>query len=47
MAREPELRRRLGQRSRERAVTSYDLSVVAELIEGIYQKLLRSKLGVQ
>jgi glycosyltransferase involved in cell wall biosynthesis len=46
MAREPELRRRLGQRSRERAVTSYDLSVVADLIEGIYQKLLGSKLGV-
>lgn len=39
----PELRRRFGAASRERAVTRFDLSVVAERTEGIYRNLLAAK----
>jgi glycosyltransferase involved in cell wall biosynthesis len=41
LARAPELRARFGARSRERAVTRFDLSVVAEQTRSVYQHLLR------
>ena len=43
LARAPELRVRFGERSRERAVSRFDLSVVAERTSTLYQALLREK----
>jgi glycosyltransferase involved in cell wall biosynthesis len=43
LAREPELRARLGERSRERAVSRFDLAVVAEETRSLYEALLRAK----
>jgi glycosyltransferase involved in cell wall biosynthesis len=39
----PDLRRRLGERSRERAVTQFAFSVVAERTELVYRELLAAK----
>jgi glycosyltransferase involved in cell wall biosynthesis len=43
LARAPELRARLGARSRERAVSRFDLAVVAEKTRSLYQALLKAK----
>lgn len=43
LARSPELRARLGERSRERAVSRFDLSVVAEETRSLYEALLKAK----
>jgi len=40
---EPDLRQRFGQESRRRAVTYFDLSVIAEQIRSIYRELLAHK----
>ena len=41
----PELRRRLGARSRARAVSRFDLAVVAESTEALYRSLLAADQG--
>ncbi len=41
----PELRRRLGARSRARAVSRFDLAVVAESTEALYRSLLAADRG--
>lgn len=43
LARAPELRARLGERSRERAVSRFDLAVVAEETRSLYEALLKAK----
>jgi glycosyltransferase involved in cell wall biosynthesis len=43
LARAPELRVRLGERSRERAVSRFDLAVVAEETRSLYEALLKAK----
>ncbi len=41
---QPELRRRFGKISRQRAVTRFDLAVVTEMTRKLYQELLARKL---
>jgi glycosyltransferase involved in cell wall biosynthesis len=41
LARAPELRARFGERSRELAVSRFDLAIVAERTRSLYQELLR------
>jgi glycosyltransferase involved in cell wall biosynthesis len=41
LAREPELRRELGQRARQRARQRFDAQVVARQIAGVYQRALQ------
>lgn len=43
LARAPELRARFGQRSRERAVSRFDLAVIAEATRAMYEGLLKAK----
>ena len=43
LVRAPELRARFGERSRQRAVSQFDLSVVAERTRSLYQALLQGK----
>ena len=43
LANEPELRERFGERSRERAVTQFAFTVVAERTESVYRELLAAK----
>lgn len=43
LARAPELRVRFGERSRELAVSRFDLSIVAERTRSLYQALLQGK----
>jgi len=43
LAAAPELRRRLGEKSRELAVARFDLSVVAERTQSVYRDLLAAK----
>jgi glycosyltransferase involved in cell wall biosynthesis len=47
LARAPELRARFGACSRDRAVSRFDVSVVAEQTRSIYESLLRDKAGVE
>jgi glycosyltransferase involved in cell wall biosynthesis len=43
LARQPELRASFGERSRERAVSRFDVSVVADRTQSLYEELLRRK----
>jgi glycosyltransferase involved in cell wall biosynthesis len=43
LARRPELRASFGERSRDRAVARFDLSVVADRTRSLYEELLRRK----
>ena len=44
LAGDPDLRRRFGEQSRRRAVTLFDLSVVAGQTRSLYQELLVRKV---
>lgn len=45
LAASPELRQRLGEMSRRRAISHFDLSVIALRTESLYESLLASKLA--
>jgi len=45
LAGSPELRRRFAERSRERAVSRFDLSVIADRTESLYRSLLTGSVG--
>jgi glycosyltransferase involved in cell wall biosynthesis len=45
LSRRPELRANFGERSRERAVSRFDLSVVADRTRTLYEELLRRKVA--